>query len=36
MMMTLLGMAVTFFVGVGIVVLMGLAVEYDKNKERAK
>ena len=34
--MTLLGMAVTFFAGVGIVVLMGLAVEYDKNKERAK
>lgn len=35
-MMTLVGMAVTFFLGVGIVVLMGLAVEYDKNKGKVK
>jgi hypothetical protein len=32
----MIGMFVTFFVGVGIVMLMGLAVEYDKNKERTK
>jgi hypothetical protein len=35
-MMMLLGMAATFFLGVGIVVLMGLAVEYDKNKGKVK
>jgi hypothetical protein len=29
-------MAATFFLGVGIVVLMGLAVEYDKNKGKVK
>jgi hypothetical protein len=34
--MVLLGMAATFFVGVGLVVLMGLAVEYDRNKGKVK
>jgi hypothetical protein len=34
--MMFLGMFVTFFVGVGIVMLMGLAVEYDKNKGKVK
>jgi hypothetical protein len=35
MLMTLLGMAIVYAVGAGIVVLLGLAMQHDKN-ERTK
>jgi hypothetical protein len=36
MMIGIIGMFVTFFVGIGIVTLVGSAVSYDKKNERTK